>query len=203
MPEILVPENVRDKVLRELYRQVDALDWEEIPLRVRTTYYTRWVEDHAIGGSLADYMTAEGMRVWLKDVPLKEYARAVENFGPYSRYVAKFLTPPSDFIPSLLGAEWSVQARSIGEKPMHCVATNGSIERYVCWGRARNFRDLTWAALNEAVDSVQRPMVIVYVSDEIPINPKRAARFRSIAEHCGIDLDFTRRHWNTAPTVVL
>jgi hypothetical protein len=199
LPEPSVPEKARDEVVRELYRQVDMLNWEELRPQLKTAYYTRWVEHDGIGGVLADYMTAEGMRVWLKDGPLKEYARAVERFGPYARYVMKYLTPPSDFIPALLGAEWRVRPRSIGEKPMHCRATNGLDERYVCWGRARNFRDLVWAALNEAIESTERPLIVVFTTDDLPIEPERSTRFQLIAQHCGLDLDFTQRHWTTAP----
>jgi hypothetical protein len=85
---------------------------------------------------------------------------------------------------------------------MHCVATNGTIERYACWGRARNFRDLAWAALNEAVDSAERPLIIVYTSGDVPVDPQRSARFRLITEHCGLDLGFVERHWIAAATVM-
>ncbi|MFI6262167.1 hypothetical protein [Micromonospora sp. NPDC051006] len=198
MPEPSVPEKVRAEVIRELYRQVDTLDWEELPARAKTAYYTRWVEDDAIGGVLADYMTSEGMRVWLKDGPLKEYARAVESFGSYAQYVSKHLTPPSEFLFLILGSGWRVRPETIREKPMHCKATDGSRERYVCWGRVRNFRDLVWAALNEAVDSAERPLIVVYGTDDVLIDADRSRRFRRIAEHCGLDVGFVRREWLAA-----
>jgi hypothetical protein len=199
LTEPSVPEKIRAEVLRELYRQVGTLDWEELPLRAKTTYYTRWVEDDTIGGVLADYMTADGMRVWLKDGPLKEYARAVESFGSYARYVTKRLTPPSEFIPHILGADWRVRSESIREKPMHCKATDGSRERYVCWGRERNFRDLVWAALNEAVESAERPLIVVFTTDDSPVESEKSTRFRLVAQHCGLDVNFARRQWLFAP----
>lgn len=193
MPEIPIPKDIRDNVIRELYRQVGLLDWDDIPVREKTRYYTRWVEDPAIGGELADYHTAEGMRVWLKDVPLKEYARALENFGPFAKYATIHLSPPSEFIPEVLGDSWTIVRDSMGEKPMHCEATDGVHQRYVCWGKPQTFRDLLWAAVNKALGSPTQPMIMVYLSEEQTISPRQRRLHERIAEHCALDLAYVRR----------
>jgi hypothetical protein len=193
MAEIPVPPEVKDSVLRELYRQVGSIDWEDIPARQKTKYYSQWVEDPAIGGELADYYTAEGMRVWLKDGPLKEYARALENFGSFAKYTTKLLSPPSEFIPKVLGPSWSIVPGSIAEKPMHCTATNGTRRRYVCWGRPGTFRDLLWAAVNKALDATVPPMIVVYLNEGKTISPKERTQHERIAEHCGLDLAYVHR----------
>jgi hypothetical protein len=195
MTEIPVPPEVKESVLRELYRQVGSLDWEDIPAREKTRYYSQWVEDPAIGGELADYYTAEGMRVWLKDGPLKEYARALENFGSFARYTTRLLSPPSEFIPEVLGATWSIVPGSIAEKPMHCMATNGVRQRYVCWGRPGTFRDLLWAAVNKALDAATPPMIVVYLNEGKTISAKQSRQHERIAEHCGLDLAYVHRRW--------
>jgi len=172
---------------------VGLLDWEEISSREKTSYYAQWVEDPAIGGELADYYTAEGMRVWLKDGPLKEYARALEDFGGYAQYATKRLTPPSEFIPQVLGASWTIVDNSIGEKPMHCTVSDGTRERYVCWGKPRAFRDLLWAAVSRAVNVPDRPLIIVYLIEGQAISPRQERMHERIAEHCSLDLAYVWR----------
>ncbi|MFC3449523.1 hypothetical protein [Amycolatopsis speibonae] len=199
MPAIAIPKEIRKAVIRELYRQIGSLDWEGISTRERTVFYTRWVEDESIGGELADYYTAEGMRVWLKDGPLKEYARALENFGSYAEYATKRLSPADEFITELLGEEWVIRSNSLREKPMHCVVTDGKQERYVCWGRPRNFRDLLWAAVNKAVTAPNRPLVVVYVTDDTMIEEGQKRQHELIAEHCSLNLAYVRRRLEAAP----
>ncbi|MFF5991928.1 hypothetical protein [Prauserella flavalba] len=193
MPEIPVPNEVREDVIRELYRQAGELDWEVISSKEKTGYYTQWVEDPAIGGRLADYYTAEGMRVWLKDGPLKEYARALENFGSFAKYTTRRLSPPSEFIQEVLGDSWEILSKSVGEKPMHCVVTDGSQERYVCWGKPSAFRDLQWAAVNKAIDTPTRPVIIVYLTEGKKVTQRQKRLHERIAEHCGLDLAYVRR----------
>ncbi|OXM58960.1 hypothetical protein CFP71_00305 [Amycolatopsis thailandensis] len=199
MPAITLPKATREAVIRELYRQVGSLDWEDISTRERTAYYTQWVEDELIGGELADYYTAEGMRVWLKDGPLKEYARALENFGSYAEYATKRLSPADEFITEILGDAWEIKPNSIREKPMHCLVTDGKHERYVCWGRARTFRDLLWAAVNKAVTTPSKPLMVVYVTDDTTIQERQKRQHELIAKHCSLDLAYVRRRLEAAP----
>jgi hypothetical protein len=180
-------------VIRELYRQVGSLDWEDAPSREKTGYYTKWVEDPAIGGELADYYTADGMRVWLKDVPLKEYTRALEDFGSFAKYTTKRLSPPSEFIPEVLDDTWTILSDSIGEKPMHCFVVDGIQQRYVCWGKPRSFRDLLWAAVNQALGSQTRPLIVVYLIEGKAISQRQKRHHERIAEHCALDLAYVYR----------
>jgi hypothetical protein len=201
MAEIPVPVEVRDAVVRELYRQVGSLDWEGVSARAKTKHYTQWVEDPAIGGELADYYTAEGMRVWLKDGPLKEYARALEGVGPFAKYTTQRLSPPSEFLPEVLGAAWRIVPSSIGEKPMHCLMTDGNEQRYVCWGKPRTFRDLLWAAVNRALSAQTRPMIVVYLSDGKTADANVRKQHERIADHCSLDLAYVhRRREDREPT---
>ena len=199
VPKIEIPKEIRDSVIRELYRQVGSLDWEGISTRERTAYYTSWVEDEAIGVELADYYTAEGMRVWLKDGPLKEYARALENFGSYAEYATKRLSPADEFVTEVLGDAWKIKPGSIREKPMHCLVTNQKRERYVCWGRPRTFRDLLWAAVNNAVSAPIKPLIVVYVTDDSVVEEQQKRQHELIAAHCSIDLAYVRRRLEALP----
>lgn len=199
MSEIPVPPGIRESVLHELYRQADSLDWEDVPVRQKTAHYRSWVEDPAIGGKLADYYTSEGMRVWLKDGPLKEYARALENFGPFAKYAHKRLAPPDDFVTEVLGNSWAVLSETIREKPMHCLITDGHERRYVCWGRPRTFRDLLWAAVNKAVSSPSRPLSVVYLTDGKTVSDGQKSLHQKIATHCALDLSYVHRRWEDNP----
>ncbi|WP_424183982.1 hypothetical protein ACOBQX_18770 [Actinokineospora sp. G85] len=189
-----VPPDVRDTVIRELYRRVQKLDWDEMTAQEKSACYAEWVGDPGIGFALADYQTAEGMRVWLKDGPLKEYARALEGVGQYARYTSKRLTPPSEFIPTVLGPGWAPVSRSVGEKPMHCTASDGTSERYVCWGKPGTFRDLLWAGVNKAIDSPATPLAIVTTrEDGKQISEQDRNWFLRLGEHCGIEVAFVTR----------
>ncbi|GAA4411484.1 hypothetical protein GCM10023148_04100 [Actinokineospora soli] len=199
MPEIPVPQEIKDSVVGELYRRLDKLDWDEVPAREKTAYYTDWVDDPAIGGELADYYTAEGMRVWLKDGPLKEYARALEGFGSYARYATRRLTPPDDFIPRMLGSSWALVPNSVGEKPMHCLVQAGERRRYVCWAKSRNFRDLVWAAVNKAITSSERPLMVVYTKSGSEVTQRTRRLHERLAEHCALDLAYTERSLTPVP----
>jgi hypothetical protein len=193
LPDIEVPRQVRDAVIRELYRQVEAIGWEAMSDRAKTKQYTNWVDDPLIGGELADSFTAEGIRVWLKDGPLKEYARALEGIGSYAQYTEARLTHPSVMIHAALGAGWEIEPGSLREKPMHCLTVKGSSTRYVCWGHPQKFRDLQWAAVNHAVDNHTRPLIIVFVREGEDVDTELKRRHERIAAHCQLDLFYTQR----------
>jgi hypothetical protein len=198
-PEIPVPKEVRDSVIREIYQQAEQVDWEDISDREKSAHYANWVADAKIGDKLADYYTADGMRVWLKDTPLKEYARAIEDFGPFAKYTTKRLTPPDEFIPPILGSRWTVVPGSISEKPMHCLFTDGTQERYVCWGKPRSFSILLWAAVNNVVTSPTCPLMVVYLRDGKAIDEEQKLLHEKIAGHCSLDLAYVHRRLEEKP----
>jgi hypothetical protein len=197
VPEISLPKDIRDDVLTVLYRHVGTLPWMTMTGRMKSRYYTEWIEDPAIGGQLADYQTAENMRVWLKDGPLKEYARAIEGVGSYARYTTRRLSTPDEFLQDVLGKGWQVIPDSVGEKPMHCQTTNGHTVRYLCWGGQRTFRDLVWAAVNQAVRLKSLPIIVVYTLDGELIPASQQEQQRAIAEHCGVELRYVERRWES------
>jgi hypothetical protein len=182
------PKEVRDAVCRELYRQVNALDWESLGDQQKTEQYSLWVDDPAIGGELADYLTAEGIRVWLKDGPMKEYMRALEGVGAYAEYAMKRFPHIGDTIRDALGHQWRTVPGTLAEKPMHVDITNCSVRRYVCWGQPRTFRDLIWAAVGKAIDTDVRPLILVTLREGRSLDADEQSFQDRVAEHCGIDL---------------
>lgn len=188
-----VPKEVRDEVVRALYRQVEAMDWELLSPQQKSQQYARWIDDPAVGGRLTEFQSAEDARVWLKDGPMKEYARALDGVGLFAEFTTKRLSGPEELIRRALGEGWSIVPESQGEKPLHCVATDGSNTRYVCWGKPGTFRDLVWAAVNKAVEWADRPMIVVSLRDGQDVNGEERRRHERIAAHCGLDVRHIHR----------
>ena len=189
-----LPKEIREVVCRELYRQVHAMDWESMSDPQKTEQYSLWVDDPAIGGELADHFTAEGMRVWLKDGPMKEYARALEGVGQYAKYAVKKLTDISVTVREALGPEWQTVPGTLAEKPMHVTITDGAARRYVCWGQPHTLRDLLWAAVRETVETGVRPLVVVTLRENTSLTRADMAFQDKLAAHCGLDLVRVTRH---------
>nr|CTQ89716.1 hypothetical protein [Kibdelosporangium sp. MJ126-NF4] len=167
---------------------MNALDWDSFRDPQKTEQYSLWVDDPAIGGELADYLTAEGIRVWLKDGPMKEYTRALEGVGSYAEYAMKRFPDIEDTVRETLGPQWRTVPRTRGEKPMHVDIADGSVQRYVCWGYPRTFRDLLWAAVGKAIYSTVRPLVLVSLREGQSLSDEEQQFQDRVTEHCGIDL---------------
>ena len=192
MSELL--EHVRAEVITELYRRAAELDWELLSASAKKLQYRKWVEDPRVGGRLHEFWDDHRIGTWIKDTPMKEYARAQEGFGPMAVYAATRYAPgPESLLRAALGDEWEIKRDSLDEKPMHCLAVRDATERYVCWGKPNTFRDLTWAALNKAVVMPDRPMIIVTLQDGIVASVAERSFQRSIAEHCEIDICYLQR----------
>jgi hypothetical protein len=188
-----VPREVRDAVVRVLYRQVETMDWELLSPQQKSQQYARWIDDPAIGGRLTAFQSAEDARVWLKDGPMKEYARALDGVGLFADFTNKRLSGPDELVRRALGEDWSIVPASHGEKPLHCLATDGTTTRYVCWGKPGTFRDLVWAAVNKAIGGAERPMIVVSLRDGQDVNGEERRHHERIAAHCGIDVRHIHR----------
>ena len=118
---------------------------------------------HASAKILTKYMTPEQARSWIKDGPMKEYANARRGTGRYARFGRQGGTDASDVAAAALGLGAKVLDGSEGVKPPHCYATDAAGERaYIAWGHSKNFRNLLWAALRNAVaDQVPAHIVIL------------------------------------------
>ncbi|MEU5993872.1 hypothetical protein ABZ806_33285 [Spirillospora sp. NPDC047418] len=188
-----LPEAIRSEVITELYRQAAELDWELLSAGAKKLQYRRWIEDPRVGGRLRGFFDEHRMGTWIKDTPMKEYARAQEGFGSMATYARSQFPGPEHLIRTALGDDWEVREGSVNEKPMHCLASCGALERYVCWGRPNTFRDLTWAGINKAVSMQTRPLIIVTLQDGLIVSEAERAFQKKIAEHCNIDIQYVHR----------
>jgi hypothetical protein len=186
-----IPTIVRDEVVKGLYAAADDLDWERLPAKTKTAQYNRWVEDPNIGGLLARFIP--NPHLWIKEVPLKEYARALENMGRFASFTSMHYAPPAEFIAPILGSDWQYVPDSLADKPPHCLATNATTNRYVCWGPPNQFKDLLWAALTAGVKEAGTPAVVLSVRSEAEIEAGDRRRNERIGERCGIEVKFAVR----------
>lgn len=188
-----IPASVREEVARRLYREAADLDWDLMSDRTKSQQYRRWIDDPAIGGKLTAHVSQPAARIWLKDGPMKEYDRALEGIGTFAGYTVVRFADVNELMRAAFGSGWRVTPGTLGEKPMHCLAGEGTRHRYVCWGKPGKFRDLIWAALNAAVDSDHRPMAVVSLRDGLDVTGDERERHRAIGEHCGIDVRHIHR----------
>jgi hypothetical protein len=192
-----LPPQLREEVTRKLYLNASEIDWENLSGAEKTAQYRRWVADPQIGGELTRFLAEDSARVWIKDGPMKEYARAQFGVGPFAHLVQALRCTPKTVVAAVHGSGWRVLDDSIGVKPARCVASGpGGEESLVLWGNRAAFKHLVWAALEGAVDKEERPVTIAVVESAArPTPTSERARFTAIAARCG----FTVRHINPAP----
>ncbi|MFF5105593.1 hypothetical protein [Streptomyces sp. NPDC000134] len=185
-----------------MYRTADELDWEFLSNPGKTAQYRRWFDDPDIGGELRRFASDQDVRVWIKDVPMKEYARAQEGIGNFVPYVRRRFRGADEIVQFFCGTDWSVVPDSVEGKPNHCLATDGNVTRYICWGKAGVLKDLIWAALNEAIDSTTRPGIVITTRDGETISQHTRERQARLANHCGVDLDHLHRSMIDNPVLI-
>ena len=191
-----LPPELREAVTRHLYASAAQIDWENLSATEKTAQYRRWVADPNIGGELTRFLPEDSARVWIKDGPMKEYARAQFGVGPFAQLIDTPRCTPETVVRAVHGDDWNVLAGSVDVKPARCVASGSAGEALVVWGGLAAFKHLVWAALEAAADDDERPVTIAVV--ESPARPTPAserARLKTIASRCG----FTVRHINPAP----
>jgi hypothetical protein len=186
------PRALSDSVIREVYRRADELDWTSLPSSRQSGAYTSWVEDPAIGGVLSAFQTPEAIRVWLKDAVMREYSRAKYGLGPYARHTATRCQSPDEIVRAVCGGGWTVQPDSFGDKPYHCRASDGTVTRYICWGRVTDLRDLIWATLNERDEASPVPLIVIH-DDEHRITDATRQKCLEQAGAASADLEFLTR----------
>ncbi|MEY9859770.1 hypothetical protein ABH935_005403 [Catenulispora sp. GAS73] len=156
-----MPDNVRAQVISTVYQRADEAGWDQLAVRDRLEIISGWVDDPAVGGVLVSYFSKDKIRVWLKDVPLKEYYRAKEGLGPYARYTKRRYQAPDEITLAVCGDGWFVEPGTVDINPSRCLATNGRAHRHVFWGGVSDFKDLVYAALDSTREGFLKPIVVL------------------------------------------
>jgi hypothetical protein len=191
-----LPDDLRRNVVAEVYRQAGDLDWEGLPDKTRSIMYGRWLDDPAIGGCLTRFLSRERARVWLKDVPMKEYSRARNGIGPFSGLVTSRLPGPGQIARQVLGDGWDASEETIREKPNRCIIFDDSEERLMMWGPPKTLRDIMWAGINALADGQPRPLLVVTIPYSHRMDDGEMRRHVLLGEIAGLDV----RHTTLRPT---
>jgi hypothetical protein len=191
-----LPPKLREAITRRLYARAAQIDWGNLSATEKTAQYRRWVADPLIGGELTRFLPEDSARVWIKDGPMKEYARAQFGVGPFAQLIDNPRCTPETVVRAVYGPDWDVLDGSVEVKPARCAASGSAGQALVVWGGLAAFKHLVWAALEAAADEDDRPVTIAVVeSPARPTTTSERARLKAIAGRCG----FTVRHINPAP----
>lgn len=186
-----IPTEVREAVIKRLYADAERIDWENLTVAEKTKQYANWLEDEEVGGELLRFKPSEpGVRVWMKDGPMKEYSRAILGVGPNARYVAHPRCTPESVVRATLGTRWTVVPGSVEVKPARCWAGGPEGKRVVIWGNREDFKYFVFAALELLVSGVEAAIVAVVEAVASPTANAERERMSQIAQRCGIDLRF-------------
>jgi hypothetical protein len=186
-----LPDALRREVVAEAYRQAGELDWDGLSDKQRSATYDRWLDDPGIGRQLTRFLPRERARVWLKDVPMKEYARARNGIGVYSGLVTVRLPSPSQIARQVLGEGWDVIDGTIREKPNRCLISNGQEERLMMWGPPKTLRDIVWAGINAVADGLPRPLLVVASPQGHVLDDGEKRRHVQLGRLAGLDVRHT------------
>lgn len=196
-----LPEDLRRAIIVEVYRQAAELDWDGMTDRQRTEQYNRWLDDARIGGELSRYIHRDKIRYWLKDVPMKEYARARSGIGPLADLVSIRLPSPDQIAKQVMGEEWSAVESSVREKPLRCHIMSENETRLMIWGPPKSLRDLVWSGINAVIDGTEpSPLVVVASLHGHELDLGEVRRHLHIGKVAGLEVRHTTlRMWRVTP----
>jgi hypothetical protein len=193
-----LPDDLRRDVVAEVYRQAGELDWEGLTDKRRSVMYDRWLDDPAVGGYLTRFLSRERARVWLKDVPMKEYSRARNGIGSFSDLVTSRLPSAGQIARQVLDGGWDSVEGTIREKPNRCLISNGREERLMMWGPPKTLRDIMWAGINALADGQPTPILVVTIPYAHRVDDGERRRHVLLGKIAGLDV----RHAVLRPTMV-
>ena len=183
-----IPEVTRRAIIAEVYRRADHLEWIGLTQQERSTLYDQWLDDPKIGDVLTRYIPRDRARVWLKDVPMKEYTRARDGVGKYADLVRVRSPGPEAIAQQALGFGWNVTDGSVRQKPNRCVIHRGGERLTMIWGPPANFRDLLWAGINACVDDHPTPVIVVTTTQGRKLTAGAMARHEALGKQAGLEV---------------
>jgi hypothetical protein len=188
-----LPRDLEEDVVRLMYQRAEEVNWPYLTDSERTEFYRLWTEDPAVGGRLLPFMgKPENVRPWMKDVPMKEYARAANGVGKYAPLVARPAAPVDVLVHKALGSGWTADPASLRIKPLRVTIhrdDDEEEERHFVWGPARDFKHLSWAAIAAQADGDARPWVVCVVDSFVrPVSSSQKATHQRLALRLGLEI---------------
>ena len=190
--DLLLPEALRAEVVQAMYADANQLGWATLGPQAKTVAFNRWVADARVGGRLTGYMSPEQARLWIKDGPMKEYARAMRGTGRFAEFGRQGGTSPQDIVNEALEQGAQIQG-NFGTKPPHCLATaSDGRTAYVTWGDASSLKHLLWAALCASIEHDVTGHIVILEPPGTVTPTATADRQQTITNRCGLKLHHLR-----------
>lgn len=185
-----VPKEIETKIVTRLYADANTLDWDHLTPQQHSAQYTKWVSDPKVGGRLQNYVSGGDARVWIKDGPMKEWARAKMGVGKFAPLIEGSAAIPAKLIKKVLGEGWELVPGTMSDKPLRLTATNeDEDEVVVSWAPSSGLKHMVWAALSANAKGDVRTWVLCIVgtfTKQTPANEQQAQQ--RIAKRCGLRL---------------
>lgn len=188
-----LPNDLEEAVVRLLYQRAAELGWPHLSDAERTNQYQYWIDNPEIGGKLLLFIKKpEAVRVWMKDGPMKEYARAVNGIGKYAEFVDDDKIEIQALIVKALGPGWVEVPGTQRIKPLRvtvCREDDEGEEKRFCWGPARDLKHLVWRAVVDQVEGDSVPWVLCVVRPFThPATKSELTRHERLATRLGLDI---------------
>jgi|LakWasMet46_HOW7_FD_contig_111_127463_length_3224_multi_2_in_0_out_0_2 hypothetical protein len=181
-----------EAVVRKIYADAKSLDWQHCSHSEKTAQYERWLDDKEVGGVLKEWMSGD-IRVWIKDGPMKEFARAMAGEGEYARFLDVHPRSAGAVVSAAFGAGWRVRKDSESVKPLGCIAERGNESKRVFWGPPKDLKHLVWAALQASVAAPKEAVaVVVFDTIESPLTEPKRKAFSALALRANVPISFVR-----------
>lgn len=188
----IIPDEQLKQVVTAIYDAAEDAGWENLSLRDRSRMYGDWVEALNVGEVLTRYMTPEAARSWIKDGPMKEYARANRGAGRYAEFGRQGGTEVIDVVRVALGPMAEIEDESERVKPFRCYARTADSRALVTWGGGRNFKDLLWAALKTAAEEKLAAHIVVMEPPGVTTSASDRAKHEALTRRCDLGLHYMR-----------
>lgn len=185
-----VPKEIETKIVARLYADASTLDWDHLTPQQHSAQYTKWVDDSEVGGRLQKFVSAGDARVWIKDGPMKEWARARMGVGKFAPLIEGSEQIPVKLIKKVLGEGWKLVPGTMSDKPLRLVAACEEEDVVVSWAPASGLKHLVWAALTANAEGDARTWVLCVVGSftkPTPANEQQAQQ--RIAKRCGLRVE--------------
>lgn len=171
-----IPDEVRDRLRDLIWSRADKLGWSSLNDVERSRRYEQWTRDPQIGGTLAHYMDARKVRVYIKDSLLKPYERARLS-GTEQQILGRLGIP----------ADGEVALRYI--KPHGIAFADGKI---VSWGNSRDWKLVLMAMFER---TALRPGSSPYGTVLLENGKTRDAASRKLVRDAASRLGIERMEW--------
>lgn len=185
----ILPEKVELEVVTNLFADAERMKWTYMSQPEHTRQYRKWLQDPKIGGLLNSFMLTEEARLWIKDGPMKEFARALHGQGKYSFLIKTPAPSSASILRQALGTQWNIFAESQRIKPLRITAYDDHEEVTFAWGPVRDFKHLLWAALSAASTGDSQRWVLCLTSSFVNPTPRDVQEQNlQIGRRCGLQI---------------